>query len=263
MGERENRPDLIKEYLDRLKVQDKSATVEEYSHRLTHLSAVRSILAELARKGFAVAEGPSFIDAAGEIPNVRSLAPPDYVVLREDVLLYMYLSVDEKREISTDFAKGIWEALRDNSSLSAVVVAWPGPEYPSICIDSFTVRNYLERKGPIDLSVEDASPLITTIERFYSAQFVDWDIPFGLGSTVQTNRVRGVTDQLFQNLVNAFEAEKARALGVPEKIEAQKRVSPEDVARLRDKLSEILLHEKLTRSDFQELREYIQSMVKD
>jgi len=41
MAEKERRPDLIKQYLDRLKVQEKSATAGEYSQRLTHLSAVR------------------------------------------------------------------------------------------------------------------------------------------------------------------------------------------------------------------------------
>ncbi len=174
----------------------------------------------------------------------------------------MYVNIDEKRELSAEFAKAIWEALRENSSLSAVAVAWPGPAYPSVCIDSFAVRNYLERHGPIDLSGEDARPLVTAIERFYAAQFVDWDVPLGLGATVHTRRVRSITDEMLDNLLQAFDAEKSRALGVPEKIEAQKRVTNEDAARLRDKLLEILQHEKLTRSHFQELRDYIEAMTK-
>jgi hypothetical protein len=262
MPKANDRPDLLKEYLDRLKIQEKSATVEEYSQRLTHLSAVRSTLAELTTKGFAVAEGPSFVGEAGEGLSVPSLSPPDYVVVREDILLYVYVSLDESRKISMEFAKGIWEALRDNPSLSAIVIAWPGVGYPSICVDSFTVRNYLERSGPIDLSTENAARLVTTVEHFYAAQFVDWEIPLGINSGTQTSRVRGITDQLLQNLLQAFEVERARALGIPEKIEAQRRITPDDVAMLRDKLINLLRDEKLSRSSFQELREYVESMAK-
>jgi len=35
MAEKKRTPDLIREYLDRLKTQDRSRTVEEYSQRLT------------------------------------------------------------------------------------------------------------------------------------------------------------------------------------------------------------------------------------
>jgi len=262
MAKRDDRPDLIKEYLDRLKIQKKSSTVEEYSERLTHLSAVRSTLAELATKGFAVAEGPSFVSEAGEALSGPSLSPPDYVVVREDILLYVYVSLDQSRRISAEFAKGIWQALRDNPSLSAIVITWPGVRYPSICVDSFAVRNYLERSEPIDLSNENAAPLVETIEHFYAAQFVDWEIPLGLNSEIQTSRVRGITDQLLQNLVQAFEVERTRSLGVPEKIEAQSRISSDDVARLTDKLLSLLRDEKLSRSSFQQLREYVESMTK-
>ncbi len=246
-----------------MKVQDRSGGVEEYSRRLTNLSAVRSLLADLGKKGFAVSEGPSLIGGVGEVSAPSSLSPPDYVVIREDVLLYVYVSTRKERQLSADFAKGIWEALRENPSLSAVVIVWPGEGYPSICIDSFNARNYVERGESIDMSGEEAATLLTAIERFYASQFVDWEIPRNLNVPEQKSRVLGITDQLLKNLVDAFESEKARTLGIPEKIEAQARISGSDLEKLRNKLLELLSDEKLSRATFQELREYIQAMAKE
>ena len=79
----------------------------------------------------------------------------------------------------------------------------------------------------------------------------------------QKSRVLGITDQLLKNLVDAFESEKARTLGIPEKIEAQARISGSDLEKLRNKLLELLSDEKLSRATFQELREYIQAMAKE
>jgi hypothetical protein len=63
MPENEERPDLIKEYLSRLRIQTKSPTFNEYAERLSHLPKIRAVLVDLDTKGYSSSEGSSFLGA--------------------------------------------------------------------------------------------------------------------------------------------------------------------------------------------------------
>lgn len=131
-----------------------------------------------------------------------------------------------------------------------------------MCVDSLSVRGFLERPEPIDLSGEGVLPLQQTIERFYSAQFVEWDIPDNLSGNLSATRTTGMRSQLIENLYRSFQTEKGRPLEIPEKIEAQRQISSDNLSQLGDALVRLLQSETLSRESFASLRERIQSMLK-
>ena len=97
MAENDQKPDLIKEYLRRLRIQEKSGSFNDYAERLTHLSIVRDLLAGLSAKGYASSEGTTLLGIRERPLGKVSWGPPDFVVLREDVLIYMYLNCRSNR----------------------------------------------------------------------------------------------------------------------------------------------------------------------
>ncbi len=93
MAENDQKPDLIKEYLRRLKIQEKSGAFNDYAERLTHLSIIRDILASLSADGYASSEGTTLLGTREQPLGTVTWGPPDFVVLREDVLIYVYLVI--------------------------------------------------------------------------------------------------------------------------------------------------------------------------
>ncbi|MGB7680782.1 MAG: hypothetical protein WBL70_03900 [Candidatus Acidiferrales bacterium] len=258
----EKEPDLLKEYLDRLRVREKSASVEEYSERLSRLSATRSLLTTLTTRGFIVSEGPTLLSSAAAPPPVGPLGLPDYVILKEDVLLYIYLSLTKNRAVSAAFLRAISDALRENPNLSGVLLVWPENDFASLAIDSFTVRNYLERTEPIDLSGEETAPLNEAVENFFNSQFVDWAVTPSIFDFGRGERIFHLADLLRENLRKGFEAEKARNLEIPEKIEALRLISPEDVNQILSKITAVLSQKEVKDRDLRDLEDLIESLAK-
>jgi len=261
MNERGKTPDLIKEYLDRVRIRGKSASVEEYAERLTLLSALREELSSLTTKGFFVSSGGSQIESLeAEGPRAPRVFP-DYTVLRDDVLIYVNLELRHPPAITVELATVIWEALRENPNLSAVMLAWPGEKFPTICIDSFEVRRYLERGQSITIPETERRPLVISIEQFFDSQFVDWDLQQVQRGHSLNATARGIADEMHRQLVQAFVAEKERTLGLPEKIEAQQKISASDIERLTERIVDIMSQKKIADSSLRELRDFIASLV--
>src|SRR5207245_2747228 len=187
-------------YLSRLKIQAKSRSFNEYAERLTHLSKVRAILEDLNSKGYASSEGPSLLGAYEEPLGAVRWGPPDFVVLRDDVLIHVYLVIGRLGELTTPQLQGVWNDLRENPSLSAVVVCWPERDYVSVVIDSFAIRNYLERPTPLSLPAESLTPLADAIENFFRAQLVDWNLSSTTLGFSTGQRIRELSDDLLNKV---------------------------------------------------------------
>jgi hypothetical protein len=129
MAENDRKPDLIREYLRRLRIQDKSGSFNDYAERLTHLSIVRDLLSRLNMAGYACSEGANLLGTRERPLEIATWGPPDFVVLREDVLIHVYLVIGPTGELTAAHLQGIWSDLRENPGLSAVAVCWPGADY--------------------------------------------------------------------------------------------------------------------------------------
>jgi hypothetical protein len=235
-------PDLIKAYLDRIKAREKSPDLQEYTERIASLAKMKSLLAGLSTKGFVVEDGPSVLGDQGEDSQ---LGTPDFVVRREDVLFYVYLVLGSERTIDHDYAQAIFQALRRNLGLTAVILVWPTENFSSCEVDSYAIRRHLEKMGNISLSEERAAPLLETIETAFANQFVDWQVTAATGAELRNRKhlVSGLSDSIREALKHNLAEEKARNLSIPEKVIAQNAVSDRDIAELTDEILRILSSE--------------------
>jgi hypothetical protein len=253
MGNPPPKPDLIKEYLDRVRARDRSTTLEEYSSRLIHLSTIKGLLSSLLSEGFIVEEGPTLLRSTGEPEPRVMLHLPDFVVTREDVVFYLYLSMGPHLRMGLPLGRALSDTLRSNPNLSAVVLAWPDGEYTSVVIDSFSIRNCLERADPVDLSLESAAPLLQAIRDFFTHQFVDWKLP----EDVRVLRLGGggapLSEIFSNNLLESFRTEMSRAFGIREKTEAQESITLQDIEQIASKALNFIRAERVTRESFAEI----------
>ena len=113
MAESDQKPDLIKEYLRRLTIQEKSGSFNDYAERLTHLSIIRDILTRLSAEGYASSEGTTLLGTREQPLGTVSWGPPDFVVLREDVLIYVYLIIGPTGELTATQLQGVWTDLKE------------------------------------------------------------------------------------------------------------------------------------------------------
>jgi hypothetical protein len=241
-----SKPDLLKEYLDRISVRDKSADLKQYSLRLTHLSRLKTLLIGLCSEGFVIEEGPIVLKPGEEAEEPGVLYLPDFGVLKEDVLFYVHLVVGPDLEIELPFAKALSDSLRSNPNLSALVIVWPGDQYLGVVIDSFSIRNYLERGNPINFSQDGPLPVLQAIKEFFSRQFVDWKVSEDSTFVGKGGTAARVADVIRNNLVKHFEFETSRALEIPEKAEAQKSISKGQIQEIGVEAANFIGEEKRT-----------------
>ncbi len=260
MPENEKGPDLIKEYLSRLRVQAKSPSFDEYAERLTHLSKVRAILEDLTTKGYASSEGPSLLGAYEQHLGIVAWGPPDFVVLREDVLIHVNLVIGLPGELTPLQLQGVWDDLRENPSLSAVVVCWPDRDFVSVVIDSFAIRNYLERPAPLSLAAEDLTPLSDAIENFFRAQLVDWNLSSATLGFSSGHGIHELSDDLREKIHGYVSSEKSRNYGIPEKAEALAKVSSSDIQELVEMITSMIAKEDTSSRKLQELEDLIEKL---
>ena len=260
MPENEKRPDLIKEYLSRLRIQTKSPTFNEYAERLSHLPKIRAVLEALSIKGYSSFEGPSLLGGLERPLGTAGWGPSDFVVLREDVLIHVYLVIGRLGELTDTQLQGIWNDLRESPSTSAVIVCWPERDYASAVIDSFSIRNYLEHPTPLSLPVSDLDPLGDAIEKYFQAQLVEWNLSpttLGLGSG---QRIRELGDDLRDKINRNVASEKSRNYGIAEKAEALEKLSSNDVQELVAMITSIVAKEDTSNRKLQDLEDLIERL---
>jgi len=260
MAEKDQKPDLIQEYLRRLKIQDKSESFDDYAERLTHLSVIRDLLASLTAKGYASSEGTALLGTREQPLGTVSWGPPDFVVLREDVLIYVYLVIGPTGELTPTHLQGISADLKENSALSAVATCWPEKNYPSALTDSFAIRNYLERPAPVTLDRETLAPLQEAIESFFRAQLVDWQLSTTNLRLGPSQRVRELASDLLDKIRANISTEKSRSYEIPEKLEALNKVSPEDIRELVEKITAMITKEDTSNRRLQELKDMLERL---
>jgi hypothetical protein len=260
MPENERNPDLIKEYLSRLRIQTKSPSFNEYAERLAHLPMIRAVLEGLNSKGYSSSEGSSLLGVYEQPLGTVAWGPPDFVVLREDVLIHVYLVIGSLGELTTPHLQGVWSDLRSNPSLSGVVVCWPDRDYAATVIDSFSIRNYLERPSPMNLPVDNLEPLADAIENFFQAQLVDWNLsPTGLRFS-SSQRIHELSDDLRSKINERISAEQSRNYGIAEKAEALGRVSSNDIIELIEVITSMISKENTSSRKLQELEDLIEKL---
>ena len=262
MPEKTPHSDALKEYLERLRIQQKSTSVDDYSARLAHLYGMRASLAELMSRGYDVAEGTSFIGPRSQVGGLRALAIPDYVVFKEDVLLYIYLQISTPQQILAESMQAIWQALRENPNLSAAVAVWPEEGYPSVCIDSFLARTFVERAEIINVPGEMVLPLADAIDQFFESQFTEWNLLSLAEDSRKGAPSEGISSQLRSKLEEAFIKERTRNLGIPEKVEAQQRITSIEVKQLLERVLALVGNESISPSAVAEFREYVDTLSK-
>jgi hypothetical protein len=260
MAENDQKPDLIKEYLRRLKIQEKSGSFNDYAERLTHLSIIRDILASLSADGFASSEGTSLLGTREQPLGTVSWGPPDFVVLREDVLIYVYLVIGPTGTLTGTQLQGVWTDLKENPALSAVATCWPNEGYPTTIIDSFTIRNYLERPSPLILATEALAPLPKAIEDFFQAQLVDWHVSTTNLQIGSHQRIHELSSDLRDKIRERIASEQLRNYEITEKVEALRRVSSTDIERLVEKITAMIAKEDTSSRSLQELEDLIESL---
>jgi hypothetical protein len=260
MPENERNPDLIKEYLSRLRIQTKSPSFNEYAERLAHLPVIRAVLEGLNSKGYSSSEGSSLLGVYEQPLGTVAWGTPDFVVLRDDVLVHVYLVIGPPGEITIPQLQGVWNDLRENPSLSAVIVCWPDRDYAAAVIDSFSVRNYVERVVPLSLPTDDLQPLAYAIEKFFQAQLVDWNLsPTSLGFS-SSQRIHELGGDLRAKIHERISAEKSRNYGIPEKAEALGRVSSNDIQELVEVITSMVAKENTSSRKLQELEDLIEKL---
>jgi len=260
MPEQDKRPDLIKEYLTRLRIQEKSQSFNEYAERLAHLSEVRAILENLSAKGYAASEGPSLLGAPDEPLGTAQWGPPDFVLLREDVLIHVCLVIGPIGVLTSAQLQGIWNDLRENPSLSGVAVCWPERDYPTVAIDSFTIRSLLERPVPVTLTADSLSPLSDAIDTFFRAQLVDWNLSPTSLSFSSGQRIRELGDALRDKIGKTVSSEQSREYEIPEKADALSRVSSSDIQELVETITSLLTKQDASSREFAELEDLIERL---
>jgi hypothetical protein len=260
MPERDKHPYLIREYLDRLRIQNKSASFNDYAERLAHLSKLRELLEGLSAAGYVSSEGPILLGANQQQLGTITWGPPDFVLLREDVLIHVYLVIGQPGELAPPQLQGVWNDLRENPSLSAVVVCWPDGDFPSIVIDSFAIRNYLERPAPLILPIDDLEPLAGAIGKFYTAQLVDWNLSSTALGFDSGQRIHELGDDLRDKIGKSVSSEKSRSYGIPEKAEALERLSSNDIQDLVEIVTSIVAKGDTSNRKLQELEELIERL---
>jgi hypothetical protein len=256
----EQKPDLIKEYLRRLKIQEKSGSFNDYAERLTHLSVIRDTLANLSAEGYASSEGSTLLGTREQPLGTVTWGPPDFVILREDVLIYVYLVIGPTGELTATQLQGVWTDLKENPALSAVATCWPEKGYPSAIVDSFTIRNYLERPAPLMLPVDALAPLPKAIEDFFQAQLVDWQVSTTSLQLGSSQRIRELSSDLRDKIRERLSSEKSRNYEIVEKVEALRRVSSTDIEELVEKITAMIAKENTSSRTLQELEELIESL---
>lgn len=260
MAEMEQKPDLIKEYLRRLKIQEKSGSFNDYAERLTHLSIIRDILASLSPKGYASSEGATLLGTREQPLGTVNWGPPDFVVLKEDVLIYLYLVVGPAGELTATQLQGVSTDLKDNPALSAVVTSWPAESYPSAVIDSFTIRNYLERPAPLTLPPDELSTLPEAIDNFFRAQLVDWQLTATNLTLHPSQRMREMRSDLRDKITTSISSERSRGYEITEKVEALNQISPIEIEQVVEKITAMIAKEDTSNRRLQELEELFEQL---
>jgi len=260
MAENEEKQGLIQEYLHRLKIQEKSSSFADYAERLAHLAALRDILERLNVRGYVSSEGAALLGAERQPLGTLRWGPPDFVVLREDVLIHVYLVVGPLGQLTATQLQGVWNDLRENSSLSAVAVCWPEKDYPSVVVDSFTIRNYLERPAPVSLSTEGMVPITDAINNFYGTQLVDWELSSTSLRFSSNQRMRELGADLLHKIQTIIESEKSRDYEIPEKVEALGLVSSGDIEELVRIITTMIAKEDTSNQRLQELEDLIENL---
>lgn len=260
MPENEKRPDLIREYLNRLRIQTKSPTFNEYAERLSHLPKIRAILEDLDSKGYSSSEGPSSLGALEQPLGAGQWGPPDFIVLREDVLIQVCLIVGPLGKLTGAQLQGVWDDLRENPSLSAVVICWPEKDYASFVIDSFIIRSYLERPAPLNLTIDGLVPLGDAIEKFFQAQLVDWNLSSTALRLDPSQRIHDLSEDLRNKILENVSSERSRDFGIPEKAEALEGVSSSDIQELAQMITSMVATEDTSNPKLQELEDLIERL---
>jgi len=260
MAEESQKPDLIKEYLRRLMTQEKSGSFNEYAERLTHLSVIREILASLSAEGYASSEGTTLLRTREQRLGTVTWGPPDFVVLREDVLIYVYLVIGPMGKLSSSQLQGVWTDLKENPALTAVATCWPERDYPSAIIDSFAIRNYIERPAPLTIPPEALAPLPNAIENFFRAQLVDWQVSATNLQISSGQIVRELSSNLRDSIHERISSERLRNYEIAEKVEALRRVAPTDIDQLVEKVTSMIAKEDTSTRRLQELEDLIESL---
>jgi hypothetical protein len=260
MAENDQKPDLIKEYLRRLKIQEKSGSFNDYAERLTHLSIIRDILARLSAAGYASSEGTTLLGTREQPLGTVNWGPPDFIVLKEDVLIYVYLVIGPTGELTATQLQGVWTDLKENPALSAVATCWPEKGYPSSIVDSFTIRNYLERPSPLILPTDALTPLPKAIEDFVQAQLVNWQVSTTNLQLGSRQRIHELSSDLRDKIRERIASEKLRNYEIAEKVEALRRVSSTDIEELVEKITAMIAKEDTSSRSLQELENLIESL---
>ena len=262
MAEQEQKPNLIEEYLRRLAIQKKSASLNEYAERLAHLSALRELLTNLNAAGYASSEGAALLGASESTSLAPKWGPPDFVVLRDDVLIYLYLAIGPVGELTGAYLQGVWKDLRDNPALSGVAICWPDKDYSCVVIDSFAIRSYLERPTPVQVTREELVPLLGAIDTFFRAQLVDWNLSPSELQFSSRNRLHELGSDLREHLLKILLEEKLRIYEIPEKITALSRISSNDVEVLVERITGMIAKHDTSTQALQELQDLIEMLSK-
>jgi hypothetical protein len=260
MAENDQKPDLIKEYLRRLKIQEKSGSFNDYAERLTHLSVIRDILGSLSAEGYASSEGTTLLGTREQPLGTVTWGPPDFVVLREDVLIYVYLVIGPAGALTAAQLQGVWTDLKENPALSAVATCWPEKGYPTAIVDSFTIRNYLEHPSPLILPKDTLASLPKAIENFFQAQLVDWQVSTTNLQLGSSQRIHELSSDLRNKIRERIASENLRNYEIAEKVEALRRVSLTDIDQLVEKITTMIAKEDTSTQRLEELEDLIESL---
>lgn len=253
--------DPIRNYLEYLKAGDKSGTIAEQADRLIHLSALRGLLGSLRAEGFSIEEG--LIDLADEPPEAAH-ARPDFMIYRDDVLLYLYfVPLVEVNRVPAAQMHSASEVLRKNAALTGIVFIWPETNYPACALDAFLIRKLQERTGTVvDLSTESIQPVVDAIRAFYNGQFVDWKLaPPEPAEGPSPSAPFSLSDLLKHELERQFQDLTDTAFKIPEKRQAKASLLTADQHAILQELIQLLSKPALEHEDVQRFERFVRLLA--
>lgn len=253
----------LSEFLDQLKVLDKTVSLREFKNRQVALDKARNLLSNLSEEGFIVEEGfLEIISPEGEKLGDYIREIPDFIIHKEDIKFSVFIDIEkDKYLIDRDKWKKI-SANFDEKAITSIILSWAKKDLKSCALDSFSIRKYAEVSDKeINFKGESFSLLSECIKEFYNMQFIEWEIPEKMEQLVTHEIQISLQEMLSKYFQSYFSQLKKVKFIIPEKIQAQSLIKEHEFKKILDFFFELLSKEELEIADNRKIDNFIKKIA--
>lgn len=256
--------DPFSHFLDEMKVHNSTISLKEFKDKLKALDKVRLSLLNLQKEGFIIEEGTTEIYSISENKEKELIYEiPDFIVYKEDVKFMVFLEINKDiYTLDRDRWKKISANLIKDPTITAVTLCWTKIDLNSCCLDSFSIKKYLEgNQNEINFEQESFNILPEKIREFYNIQFVDWKISEDLTKLIDSQERVSIKDLLSEKFMFYLKQLKETNFRIKEKIKAQSLINKKDFEDILNFLHKFLAKKKIERLDNKEIDKFITRLI--